>query len=109
MPTRSNKTGQSSAAPTTATSKIKKDGKPSPTAGADPPIIVDGGGSIAVDMPSKFKDKGVLPGGGKKFKNDLGDLSSMEITGAGSCTVDPASGKITVTLKPTSRISISYT
>jgi hypothetical protein len=109
MPTRSNKSGKSSAAPTSAERKPKKGTHPSPTAGADPPIIVDGGGSIVVDMPPKFKDKGSAPSGGKKFKHDLGDLASMEITGAGSCTVDPASGKISVTLKPTSQISISYT
>jgi hypothetical protein len=110
MPTKSNKSDKSAAAQTTSKGKgkDKKGGAPPPTAGADPPIIVDGGGSIGVDIPPKFTDLGGPPGGGKKFKHGLGNLTSMEILRAGSCTVDPATGKITITLNRTSYISVNY-
>lgn len=109
MPTRSNKSSKSSASQTTAKGKTKKKGaEPSPTAGADPPIIVDGGGSIAVDLPPKFKDEGSTPNGGKKYKHDLGNLTNMVITSPDNYTVNPTSGDITVKLKSTSKITVNY-
>jgi hypothetical protein len=64
---------------------------------ADPPIIIQGGGSIDLDVPSKFKEKSSGPNG-KKFKNDLGNLESIVIDDA-----------VTIKLKPTSKIVINYT
>jgi hypothetical protein len=64
---------------------------------ADPPIVVQGGGSIDMDVPSKFKEKSSGPHG-KKFKNEFGDLDSVVIDDA-----------VTIKLKPTSKIVINYT
>jgi hypothetical protein len=109
MATKQDRPGKSSTTQQTAKGKGRAKQSPSADAdGADLPIIVQGGGSIDVDMPVKFNANGTGPLGGKKFKNGLGDLTSMEVTNAGACTVDPATGTISITLNRTSRISISY-
>jgi hypothetical protein len=64
---------------------------------ADPPIVIQGGGSIDMDVPPKFKEKSSSPSG-KKFKNEFGDLDSVVIDDA-----------VTIKLKPTSKIVINYT
>lgn len=62
---------------------------------SDPPIIVQGGGSVDLDLPPKFKEKNHGPKG-KKFKNDTGNLASIEIDGQ------------SYSLTPTSRIVINF-
>ena len=44
----------------------------------DKPIIVQGGGSVDLDVPSKFKEKSSGPNG-KKFKSDTNNLASIQI------------------------------
>lgn len=63
---------------------------------ADPPIVIQGGGSIDMDVPPRFKEKSTGPKG-KKFKDDLGTLDSVVIDDA-----------VTIKLKPTSKIVINY-
>jgi hypothetical protein len=47
---------------------------PQPAAAVDPPIIVQGGGSVEVDVPAGFTG-----GTGKKFKNANVNLVSIQI------------------------------
>ena len=47
---------------------------------ADRPIIVSGGGSVDLDLPSKFKERSSGPEG-KKFKSDTNNLASVQIDG----------------------------
>jgi hypothetical protein len=47
-------------------------------AAVDPPIIIQGGGSVEVDLPSKFKEKS-SSAAGKKFKSDTSNLVSIQI------------------------------
>ena len=44
----------------------------------DPPIIVQGGGSIEITVPPKFKDKGASPKG-RHYKDDVVELVSVQI------------------------------
>jgi hypothetical protein len=44
-------------------------------AAIDPPIIVQGGGSVEVDVPDGFN----APSNGRKFKNDKVNLVSLQI------------------------------
>lgn len=43
---------------------------------SDPPIIVQGGGSVEVDVPTGFNAQATT---GKKFKNDKVNLVSLQI------------------------------
>ena len=45
---------------------------------SDPPIIVQGGGSVDLDLPPKFKEQSSGPQG-KKFKSDTNNLASIQI------------------------------
>ncbi len=45
------------------------------TAPSDPPIIVQGGGSVDVEVPDGFNQQG----SGKNFKNDKVNLVSLQI------------------------------
>jgi len=47
---------------------------------ADRPIIVQGGGSVVLDLPPKFKERSSGPNG-KKFKSDTNNLASIQIDG----------------------------
>jgi hypothetical protein len=107
MPTRSNKTSKSSASQTTAKGKTKKGTNPKPTAGADPPIIVQGGGSIGMNVPPKFTANGSGPNG-QQFRHGAGNIVNVEITNPAASTTGP-SGAITVTLNLNSRVKINYT
>jgi hypothetical protein len=51
---------------------------PGPGGGSDPPIIVQGGGSVHMDMPHGFKDNGA-DADHKKYKHDTGDLAELVI------------------------------
>lgn len=75
----------------------KKKGIPGPLP-VDPPIIVQGGGSIEMNLPPNFAAQQTGPGGGKHFKHNLGKLTTLVID-------DPPT---TVTLKPNSKITINY-
>ena len=44
----------------------------------DPPIIVQGGGSIEITVPPKFRERGSSPKG-KHFKDDIVELVSVQI------------------------------
>lgn len=44
----------------------------------DPPIIVQGGGSIEITVPPKFKERG-SSAKGKHFKDDTVELVSVQI------------------------------
>jgi hypothetical protein len=44
----------------------------------EPPIIIQGGGSVFLNIPTKFKEKGTNKGGGK-YKNDTQNLISIQI------------------------------
>jgi hypothetical protein len=44
----------------------------------DPPIIVQGGGSIEITVPNKFKEKGASEKG-RHFKDDIVELVSVQI------------------------------
>ncbi|HVG30862.1 MAG TPA: hypothetical protein VM864_14225 [Pyrinomonadaceae bacterium] len=44
----------------------------------EPPIIIQGGGSVLLNIPTKFKEKGTNKGGGK-YKNEVQDLISIQI------------------------------
>lgn len=46
--------------------------------GADPPIIVQGGGSVHMDMPHGFKEQ-EANASHKKYKHDAGDLVELVI------------------------------
>ncbi|MDT7604113.1 MAG: hypothetical protein QOF61_2110 [Acidobacteriota bacterium] len=98
MPTRPYKTGKPPAGEQTAQSKRKKStgSGGAPLDDSDPPIIIQGGGSVDMFVPGKFKEKTSGPKG-KGFKNDLGNLASIEIDGS-----------ITIALKSTSKIVIYY-
>ncbi len=47
----------------------------------DPPIIVQGGNSVDVNVPDKFKEKGPGSRGGKKYRVDDRDLDYLTIDG----------------------------
>jgi hypothetical protein len=64
--------------------------------GSDPPIIVQGGGSIHMDMPHGFKDNGTDTDH-KKYKHDTGDLAELVIDNGAP-----------IPLKKDSRIEIRY-
>lgn len=51
------------------------------TGPGDPPIIIQGGGSIVVRLSKKYKDDGDDPKGRKKLKYDDLDLVSVTIDG----------------------------
>ncbi len=51
---------------------------PELAAEGDRPIIVQGGGSVDVDVPPKFKEKSSGPNG-KNFKSDTNNLASIQI------------------------------
>ena len=61
------------------------------------PIIVQGGNSVEVDVPGKFKENGPGGNGGKKFKNSEHHLISLTIDGG-----------TPIALQPTSKIEIKY-
>ncbi len=48
------------------------------TSESDPPIIIQGGGSVSITVPPKFKEHGNSPKG-KEFKDDIGALVSIQI------------------------------
>jgi hypothetical protein len=93
MPTRSNKSGTSSAAPTNAERKPKKGTHPSPTAGADPPIIVDGGGSVTIRSQYLF-DLTSTPGATYPYVYYSRDASigKMKMKGKGTEKNDDSDG-----------------
>ncbi|HEX8423546.1 MAG TPA: hypothetical protein VF634_09045, partial [Pyrinomonadaceae bacterium] len=62
---------------------------------SDPPIIIQGGGSVEVDVPAGFNAQ---LGGGKKFKNDNVNLVSIQIDENTPITLNKNS-KITITYK----------
>lgn len=62
---------------------------------SDPPIVIQGGGSVDMDVPSKFKEKS-SGSKGKRFKHDIGNLVSIVIDGK------------TTPLNKNSRIEINY-
>jgi hypothetical protein len=45
------------------------------TAASDPPILIQGGGSIEIDVPASFQEQG----GAKRFKNEQVNLVSLQI------------------------------
>lgn len=51
--------------------------QPQPTE-SDPPIIIQGGGSVQITVPPKFKEHGSSPNG-KHFRDDTGSLASIQI------------------------------
>jgi hypothetical protein len=63
----------------------------------DPPIIIQGGGSIDVDVPEKFKEKGSGKKGGK-YKGETQNLVSVVIDGGAPITVK-ADSKIEINYK----------
>jgi hypothetical protein len=63
----------------------------------DPPIVVQGGGSIDVDIPEKFKEKGSGKKGGK-YKGDTQNLVSVVIDGGTPIAVN-ANSKIEINYK----------
>lgn len=65
---------------------------------ADPPIIVQGGNSVDVDVPGKFKDKGPDGKGGKKYRNDEQHLDTLTIDNGTPIQLQPNS-KIVITYK----------
>ena len=69
---------------------------PAPDADTEPPIIVQGGGSIDMNVPPRFRDHGT-GSHGKKFKDAAGTLESVVIDDT-----------TTIKLKPDSRIEIRY-
>lgn len=48
---------------------------------SDPPIIVQGGNSVDVDVPGRFREHGPGGSGGRKFRNADQDLISVTIDG----------------------------
>ncbi len=58
--------------PNTGTSSTELDAE------SDRPIIVQGGGSVELDVPPKFKEKS-SGSHGKKFKSDTNNLASLQI------------------------------
>jgi hypothetical protein len=83
-----------------AAKSIAKFNVPPPIGGGvsftDPPIVVQGGGSIDLDVPEKFKEKGSEKKGGK-FKGETQNLVSVVIDGG-----EP------IPVNTTSRIEIHY-
>ena len=65
---------------------------------ADRPIIVQGGGSISVDLPEKFEEEGGTGKRGGKFRNRDQDIISITVDGK----------PVDVDLKKNSRIEINY-
>lgn len=47
---------------------------------ADPPIIIQGGGSVDLDLPVQYKEKS-KDSKYKKYKSDTGNLASIQIDG----------------------------
>lgn len=95
MPTKKAATGYQTGNKKSA-AKINSSVGGAPALDADPPIIIQGGGSIYMDVPPKFKEKSSGPGG-KKFKHDLGYLDSIVIDDT-----------VTIKLNPTSKIVVNY-
>lgn len=62
---------------------------------ADPPIIVSGGGSVNLDLPTQYKEKG-KDSKYTKYKSETGNLASIEIDGK------------SYPLTPTSKIVIRF-
>jgi hypothetical protein len=93
MPTRSNKTSKSSAPQMTAKGKTKKGTNPKPTAGADPPIIVDGGGSVTIYSQYLF-DLTSTPGATYPYVYYSKDASigKMKMKGKGTEKDDDSDG-----------------
>jgi hypothetical protein len=60
---------------------------------SDPPIIIQGGGSVEVDVPTSFTERT-----GKKFKNDNVNLISLQIDENTPITLNKNS-KITITYR----------
>ncbi|MCA1630087.1 MAG: hypothetical protein LC785_13055 [Acidobacteria bacterium] len=91
-------TDRTAAIKSAATSTAKFD---TPTGGGvsliDPPIVVQGGGSIDVDIPEKFKEKGSGKKGGK-YKGDTQSLVSVVIDGGAPIHVN-ATSKIEINYK----------
>lgn len=81
MPTRSSKGGaKSPAAKKTSKKKIKRDAPPAPTAGSDPPIIVDGG-SVTISSMFPFNPTtSPHPGYPYAYRIDV-DIDSMDWNG----------------------------
>lgn len=67
-----------------------------PAAESDPPIIIQGGSSIQITVPPKFKEHGNSTNG-KDFKDDTGTLASIQIN-----------EDTPITLNKTDRITIYY-
>ncbi len=67
---------------------------PDLTEDGDRPIIVQGGGSVDLDLPPKFKEKSSGPDG-KKFKSDTNNLVSVQIDNGKPISVSKNS-KITI-------------
>jgi len=68
---------------------------PQPAAAeVDPPIIVQGGGSVDIDVPAGFN----APSGGKKFKNDKANLDTLQINTDTPIKLNKGD-KITITYK----------
>ena len=66
-------------------------------AASDPPIIIQGGGSVQITVPPRFKEHGVTVKG-KDFKDDTGNLASIQIN-----------EEKPITLNKTDKITIYYT
>ena len=62
---------------------------------SDPPIIIQGGGSVELDLPVQYKEKS-KDSKYKKYKSDTGNLASIEIDGQ------------SYSLTPKSRIVINF-
>lgn len=65
-----------------------------PQTDVDPPIIVQGGGSVDIDVPAGF----TAPTGSKKFKNDKVNLVSLQINEDTPITLNKGD-KIRITYK----------
>jgi hypothetical protein len=63
-------------------------------AASDPPILIQGGGSIDIDVPAGFTEQG----GTKRFKNDKVNLVSLQINEDTPITLNK-DDKITITYK----------
>jgi hypothetical protein len=68
-----------------------------PQAEVDPPIIVQGGGSIEMNVPPRFRERGSGVRG-KQFKDDAGTLSRIQINENEPIILNP-SDKITIYYK----------
>jgi hypothetical protein len=70
-----------------------------PQAESDPPIIIQGGNSVEIDVPDSFTATlDSAPGNGKKFKNGNVHLDSLQINEDTPIQLNKGD-KITITYK----------